>query len=274
MNRSAGKKWIPTMPTTASLRAILPVLALALTAGAALAEAAQDCKDATLTSEERQTACAAAASEAAALVSQAETYLRSDRPEDALVAARRSVEIAGYLTFDSPEEAQAAADRMVDLGPRYEKAQGWLLQAMVETGAADEAIAAYREAQAAGVEDEAGYLFNGLAWGLYRTGEHDKALPIVEEWLAAHPEPTAEPQYHYTLDTAAHIMAAAGQADEALDIFLRAAEIGGPGFRAEYEAFLTGLGFAPEPGKEGFETALRACVATREACKLAPAEEL
>jgi tetratricopeptide (TPR) repeat protein len=117
-------------------------------------------------------------------------------------------------------------------------------------------------------------LFNGIAWGLYRTGEHEKALPIVEEWLAAHPEPTAEPQYHYTLDTAAHVLAAAGQADKAVDTFLRAAELGGPGFRAEYEAFLTGLGFAPGEGEEGFETALRACVATREACKLAPPEEL
>jgi Tfp pilus assembly protein PilF len=262
------------MPTASSLRAILSSLALAVTAGPALADSAQDCKDATLTSEERQTACTTAAYEAAGLESQAETDLRADRPEDALVAARRAVEIAAYLTFDSPEEAQAAADRMVNLGPRYEKAQGWLLQAMVETGAVDEAIAAYREAQAAGIEDKAGYLFNGLTWGLYRTGEPEKALPIVEEWLAAHPEPTSDPQYHFTLDTAAHIMAAAGQTDEAVDTFLRAAEIGGPGFRAEYTTFLTGLGFAPEPGDEGFEAALRACVATGEACKLAPAEDL
>jgi tetratricopeptide (TPR) repeat protein len=262
------------MFTSASMLLILPSLALALAAGGALADAAQDCKDATLTAEARQTACRAASSEATASESQAETYLRADRPEDALAAARRALEIASYLTLDTPEEAQAAAGRMVDLGPSYERAQGWLLQAMVETGAVDEAIAAYREAQAAGIEDRAGYLFNGIAWGLYKTGEHEKALPLVEEWLAAHPEPMGVPQYHYLLDTAAHIMAAAGQADEAVDTFLRAAEIGGPGFRAEYEAFLTGLGFAPEEGDEGFQAALRACVATGEACKLAPAGDL
>jgi hypothetical protein len=32
---------------------------------------------------------------------------------------------------------------------------------------------------------------------------------------------------------------------------------------------LTSLGFAPEPGDEGFEAALRACLATGKECKLA-----
>jgi hypothetical protein len=86
---------------------------------------------------------------------------------------------------------------MVDLGPEYERVQGMLLQALVQTGAADEAVAAYREAQAAGVEDTVGYLAVDLAWGFYRTGEHEKALPIIEEWLAAHPEPTGHEQYHF-----------------------------------------------------------------------------
>jgi tetratricopeptide (TPR) repeat protein len=142
------------------------------------------------------------------------------------------------------------------------------LQALAETGAGDEAIAAYREAQAAGVEDRAGYLANGLAWGLYRAGEHEKALPLVEEWLAAHPEPMGNPEYHFIVDTAAHIMAAAGQADRAVDTFLRAAELGGTAERIFYETQLTKLGFAPGESAEGFEAALRACVATGEACKL------
>jgi tetratricopeptide (TPR) repeat protein len=172
--------------------------------------------------------------------------------------------------LDSPEEAQAAAGRIVDLGPRYEKAQGWLLQALVETGAVDEAIAAYREAQAAGVEDTAGEQANNLAWGLYLAGEHEKALPVIEEWLAAHPEPMGAPHYHYTLDTAAHIMAATGQADEAVQTFLRAAELSPDELRPIYEEQLNVLGHTPEPGDEGFEAALRACVATGEACKLFP----
>jgi tetratricopeptide (TPR) repeat protein len=258
------------MFTSTVFRTILPSLALVITAGAAFADAAQDCRNATLTSEARQTACATATREAASYEQLAYANLNAGDPEDALVAARRALEIADYLTMDSSAEAQTAPHPIVELGPWYEPAQGRLLEALVLTGAVDEAMAAYREAQAAGVEDTEGFLANSLAWGLYLEGEHEKALPIIEEWLAAHPEPMGAPEYHQALDTAAHLLAATGQTDEAVDTFLRAAEIGGAGFRSEYISFLTDLGFAPEPGEPGFEAALRACVATGEACKLFP----
>jgi tetratricopeptide (TPR) repeat protein len=241
-----------------------------MTASAALADAAQDCQDATLTPEARNAACRTADGEAESYEQLAFTHLDAGRPEDALAAARRAVEIANTLTLGSPEEVQTSgsAPRMVRLDPKYEPAQGFLLQALAETGAVDEAIAAYHEAQAAGIEDTAGHLANGLAWGLYMAGEHEKALPIIEDWLTVHPEPMGNPEYHFMVDTAAHIMAAAGQADRAVDTFLRAAEIGGTGERIFYETQLTNLGFAPGEGEEGFEAALRACVATGEACKL------
>ena len=259
------------MPTTACLRTVLLGIGLAAPAGAALADAAQDCRDATLTPEARDTACRSANGEAESYEDLAYTHLAAGRPEDGLAAARRAVEIANTLTLGSPEEVQTSgsAPRMVRLDPKYEPAQGFLLQALAETGAADEAIAAYREALAAGIEDMRGHLANGLAWGLYRVGEHEKALPIIEGWLAAHPEPMDDPEYHIMVDTAAHIMAAAGQADRAVDTFLRAAELGGTGERIFYETQLTNLGFAPEPDDAaGFEEALRACVATGEACRL------
>jgi tetratricopeptide (TPR) repeat protein len=175
-----------------------------------------------------------------------------------------------YLALDRPEEALATARSAVELDPKPEWVQMSLVSALIATGAVDEAIAAYREAQAAGVEDTAGEQANNLAWGLYLAGEHEKALPVIEEWLAAHPEPMGAPHYHYTLDTAAHIMAATGQADEAVQTFLRAAELSPDELRPMYEEQLTVLGHTPEPGDEGFEAALRACVATGEACKLFP----
>ncbi len=247
---------------------------MAITASAALADAAQDCRDATLTAEARQAACQTATGQAASYQDLAFTHMSADRPADALVAARRAVDIANSLTSDSLEEGLTTPHRAEEFGPWYEWAQSLLLEALARTGAVDEAITTYREAQAAGVSDTAGYRANGLAWGLYLAGEHETALPIIEEWLAAHPEPPRDPssqaytEYSSVLDTAAHILAAAGRADEAVDSFLRAIEIGRTGSRIMYEAQLTSLGFAPEPGGEGLKAALRACVATGEACKL------
>jgi tetratricopeptide (TPR) repeat protein len=166
------------------------------------------------------------------------------------------------------EEMLAIARETVRTDPENADGHFGLVVALLATGATDEAIDAFRASQAAGAEDTAG-LANYLAWELYLRDEHAKALPIIEEWLAAHPEPTGS-DYHYTLDTAAHVMAAAGQADEAVDLFLEAAELGGPDWRTGYEEQLTALGYAPEPGEEGFEAALRACVVTGGACKLFP----
>jgi tetratricopeptide (TPR) repeat protein len=170
-----------------------------------------------------------------------------------------------YLVLDRPEDVLATARRAVEMDPMHEGARALLTIGLVETGAVDEAIAAYREAQTAGIEDDTGLMANELAFGLYMAGEHEKALPIIEEGLARQTEPAAG-----DIDTLAHILAALGRTDEAVEAFRRAAEIGGPEIRSMYEDQLTALGHTPEPGEEGFEAALRACVATGEACKLFP----
>jgi tetratricopeptide (TPR) repeat protein len=263
-----GEEGILTMLITASLRAVLPSVAMAITASAALADAAQDCRDATLTAEARQAACQTATGQAASYQDLAFTHMSADRPADALVAARRAVDIANSLTSDSLEEGLTTPHRAEEFGPWYEWAQSLLLEALARTGAVDEAITTYREAQAAGVSDTAGYRANGLAWGLYLAGEHETALPIIEEWLAAHPEPTGDEEYHSRVGTLAHILAALGRTEEAVQAFSRAVEIVGPEGPAYYTQGLTAAGFAPETGEEGFKAAIRACAAAGIACRL------
>jgi hypothetical protein len=68
--------------------------------------------------------------------------------------------------------------------------------------------------------------------------------------------------------TLAHILAALGQTDEAVQAFSRAVEIVGPQGPAYYSQGLTAAGFAPEPGEEGFEAAIRACAAAGHECRL------
>lgn len=170
-----------------------------------------------------------------------------------------------HLRLGQWEEARAAAQRAVEIDPMSELAVQRLASALAANGAPEEAAAVYGEALARGIEDNEGTA-NSVAWDLYVTGRADLALPIMQEWLAAHPEPTAEQSYE--LDTAAHILAAVGRQDEALDLFLQAAELGGPEQRAFYEERLTALGFAPDGTDAGFGAALRACVAAGSGCKL------
>lgn len=246
-------------------------LGLVVAAGGALADAAQDCRDAAAAAEAREAACRTALGEAAAFEDLGWVHINSGRPEDALAAARRALDIADRLTADASGTAQTPPHPVEALAPWHEPAQGLLLQAMAETGAAEEALATYREGQAAGVEDEAGHRATGLAWGLHMAGDREAAQTVIDDWLAAHPLPAdgpVPPDYPSILDTAAHVWAAAGRADEAVAAFLQAAELGGPSWRTEYRLHLSGLGFPPGPGEEGLEAALRACVATREACKL------
>lgn len=170
-----------------------------------------------------------------------------------------------YLDLGRAQDAVEAARRAVALDPSQEGARMSLVSALAATGAAEEAVAAYREAQAAGVEDTMGQA-NNLAWSLYLGGRHEEALRIMEEWVAAHPSPSGD--QHYEFDTLAHIQAALGRTEEALASFARAIEIGGPELRAHYEARLAELGFAP--GEGGFDAALRACVETGEECRISP----
>lgn len=169
------------------------------------------------------------------------------------------------LNLGRTEEALAAARRAVELGPLSEDAVMRLASALVAGGAVEEAVTAYRDALARGVEDRTG-LANSVAWDLYVSGHADLALPIMEEWLAAHPEPTTDNVYE--IDTSAHIFAAMGRQDEAVDAFLKAVELGGAEQQAFYLEKLRSLGLAPDGTQAGLSAALRACVAMGNRCKL------
>jgi tetratricopeptide (TPR) repeat protein len=116
-----------------------------------------------------------------------------------------------YRTLDRPEEALATARRVMEFDPKDERSWTALMATLVDTGAVDEAMATYREAQAAGVEGTPGLMANRLAWALYQEDHYEEALPIIEEGLAQQAEP-----HPYHLDTYAHILTALGRTDEAV----------------------------------------------------------
>jgi tetratricopeptide (TPR) repeat protein len=183
-----------------------------------------------------------------------------------------------YLALDRPDDAITAVRRALEIDPKFEDGHYDLISALMAKGQHEEAMAAFREFQKVVPEDRIG-LANNLSWEFYLAGRYEESLQIVEEWLAAYPEPVDEPNhianpegYGFVVDTVAHDYAALGRDEEAVQAFLRAAEISSEELRPMYEERLAALGHKPEPGEAGLEAALRACVATREACKLYPQE--
>lgn len=197
-----------------------------------------------------------------------ESFAEAERlaPEDPDVLGDKS---EALVALDRPDEALAAARRAIELEPTWAGPRIALVNTLIAAGKPEEAVAVYEEARAAGTEDLRDQA-NNLGWALYLAGESELAVPIMEEWRKEFPEAEGDPFHHYALDTAAHVMAAAGRQDEAVEFFLESAEVGGPVWRGEYEKQLVALGHAVGEGDAGFEAALRACAATGEACKLFP----
>jgi tetratricopeptide (TPR) repeat protein len=188
-------------------------------------------------------------------------FRRADEilPNDQYILDNLALALADLGRWD---EALDAAERAVAIDPAAESPQITLAEALVGTGRYSDAVEAFRAAQAAGVPDEIGFA-SSLAWALYDAGEHELALPIIEEWMAANPQPTADQALD--VDTYAHVLAALGRESEAVGAFLLAAETGGPDFAADYELRLRALGFATEGG---LRPAFEACVATGADCRL------
>jgi tetratricopeptide (TPR) repeat protein len=159
-------------------------------------------------------------------------------------------------------EALDSAHRAVELDPASESSRISLKMALAQAGAPEEAIALYRETQALGITDTLGQA-NYLAWVLYLTGHSEEALPIIEAWVVAHPDP--RPQQASEIDTYAHVLAAVGRTEEAAQAFERTARIEGMLDRANYLWRLQELGFSTA---DGLGPALRACTATGAACRL------
>jgi tetratricopeptide (TPR) repeat protein len=179
-----------------------------------------------------------------------------------------------YLALGRPGDAAVAARRAVAMQPSFEDAHFDLISALMATGAHQEAMAAFTAFQSSGLKDRIG-VANNLSWELYLSGRYADALKIVEQWLAANPRVVEVKDhignaqgYATVLDTAAHIRAALGRADEAVSTFMRAAELSPHDLRPLYEHLLTVQGFIPATGAASLEPALRACVARAEKCKL------
>jgi tetratricopeptide (TPR) repeat protein len=157
--------------------------------------------------------------------------------------------------------AQAAALR----DPANEYGQYGLIDALFQLGRADEAISAYHRAEAAIETDTLG-LANLVAWELYQRGRALDALPIIEAFLAEHPERSAEQAYE--VDTYGHILSALGRKDEAVQQFLLAVRLGGPDKDAAYRQRMAALGIQAAPGPAGLAAALGKCAEMGDRCRL------
>lgn len=175
----------------------------------------------------------------------------------------RSNLAGALLDLGSPGKARPEAEAAVALDPSNPMAQRNLVASLLQTGDPEGAIAAFRAAQAA-LGETPRALANEAAWGLYLAGRHVEGLEIAETWVeGVGAGLTAEDAD--IVDSYAHLLAAAGQPDRAVQAFLKAVELGGPGRRDLYAGRLAELGFGPGP----LEESLRACAATGAACRLA-----
>ena len=107
--------------------------------------------------------------------------------------------------------------------------------------------------------------YNGRAWLRYEARiDYVEALEDIEIGIALEPDNTD------FVDTRAHLLSALGRQEEALDAFLEAAELGGPGRIGWYQVELAGKGYLDEEpnGQIDEETraAFEACV--RDDCRL------
>jgi tetratricopeptide (TPR) repeat protein len=169
------------------------------------------------------------------------------------------------LNLGRYQEALEAAQIAVQRDPANEYGQYAHVDALLQLGRFDEAITAYHEAVAVIDADTLGFA-NLLAWELYRGGRAQDALPIIEDFFSTHPEPGAEQVYE--VDTYAHILAALGNKEKALQQFLVAADLGGAEKQAIYRQQLGLLKIVAAPGREGLAAALAQCVELGAGCRL------
>jgi tetratricopeptide (TPR) repeat protein len=230
-------------------------------------------------------ACLAMAGEAAAIASERTEFLayrgrclaEAGRDEEAVADYRAAIDAGlrqafvhdnlsrALLRLGRAEEAEAAARDALALSPGAFDPNLSLIEALMAQGDLDGAVAAYEAAREALDEGEPP-LENDVAWMLYLEGAHDRALAVIEPWIEANPDLTAEQVWE--ADTYAHVLAAVGRAEDAAAWFRRAADLGGPEKRATYEESLRELGFDPGTDEAGFDAALAACAATGVACQL------
>ncbi|WP_224813829.1 lipopolysaccharide assembly protein LapB [Hasllibacter sp. MH4015] len=150
-----------------------------------------------------------------------------------------------------------------------------LVQANIYLEQFDAARAAEQEYSA--VIDQWDHLYNirnDLAWHLYLRGELEAASDIIDRWYAMFDPQDTSPNDNVagSLDTLAHIRAAAGDAEGALEAFAGAlardteeyAQLRRDTYRREMEA----LGLTVPEGEDGLMAGLAECVAMGAACRL------
>jgi tetratricopeptide (TPR) repeat protein len=173
------------------------------------------------------------------------------------------------LDLGQNEAALTDAKAAVKREPTNEYGQYGRIDALLQLGRLDEAIAAYPQAMAAVGKDTLG-LANLLAWELYRRGRAADALPIIEGFIRQHPDPKIEQIYE--VDTYAHVLAAMGNREEALRQFLAVVDLGGREKETAYRRKLERLKIVAAPGRQGLTAALTRCVELGAGCRLSDSD--
>jgi tetratricopeptide (TPR) repeat protein len=167
-----------------------------------------------------------------------------------------------YLDAGRYHAAFEAAQHAVARDFQHEISQWALVEALMLLERPDDAIAAFEATEAAGVPDTIGRA-NELAWLLYVAGDYAAAQPVIESFFADKPELTAD--HAYEADTYAHILAAVGHPERAVNMFRLALDLGGSEKAAAYREGLERLGIEAE---DDLEAALRECAIRGAECKI------
>ncbi|GGL68159.1 tetratricopeptide repeat protein [Wenxinia marina] len=184
--------------------------------------------------------------------------------EDVYWANLRLAEVNAQL--DDWPAVEAAARAALEASPSELEPVRHLGHALVRQDRNDEALALYRQQEAAirSAEDDWG-VPNAISWDLYLDGDLTNALMIMERWAEDQTDPVDAYQGY---DTLAHVYAATGRPDEALRYFTLALDDWPEGMEPFYRERLAALGITAGPDRAGLLAGLGDCARRGAACRL------
>ena len=131
----------------------------------------------------------------------------ADRPEEALAAIRKSVELRPHssaplhtmgvtlFALGRFEEAAECFDRVLKLDPEHELARRGMAQTRMQLGQLVESIKWYREA--IDLDPKAALAYVGMGEALFRLGQYEEAIEALEQAVSVQPEGLPLRTHHF-----------------------------------------------------------------------------